>query len=62
MTIDREAVNARVAQAQPRRQGGVAGLLGGIHRSAELKGWLKPASIALRARRCPGAGRRPVDR
>ncbi|MGA4543936.1 dynamin family protein [Uniformispora flossi] len=47
MTIDREAVNARAAQAQPRRQGGVAGLLGGIHRSAELKGWLKPASIAL---------------
>ncbi|MDI2127451.1 dynamin family protein [Yinghuangia seranimata] len=47
MTIDREAVNARVAQSQPRRQAGVAGLLGGIHRSAELRGWLKGGSIAL---------------
>ncbi|MCF2530633.1 dynamin family protein [Yinghuangia soli] len=47
MTIDREAVNARVAQTQPRRQSGVAALLGGIHRSAELKGWLKSGSIAL---------------
>ncbi|MEU8134364.1 dynamin family protein [Streptodolium elevatio] len=48
MTIDREAVNARVAQApQTRRQSGVAALLGGIHRSAELKGWLKGGSLAL---------------
>ncbi|UGQ09833.1 dynamin family protein [Yinghuangia sp. ASG 101] len=47
MTIDREAVNARVAQNQPRRQTGVAGLLSGIHRSPELRGRLKGASIAL---------------
>lgn len=47
MTIDRAAVNARAAQNPPRRQSGVAALLGGIHRSAELRDWLKGASIAL---------------
>ncbi|MGC0414599.1 dynamin family protein [Embleya sp. AB8] len=47
MSFDREHVLRQAAQVQPRRRPGVAGLLSGIHRSDELRGWVTMESVAL---------------
>ncbi|GCD96470.1 dynamin family protein [Embleya hyalina] len=47
MSFDREHVLRQAAQVQPRRRPGVAGLLSGIHRSDELRGWITMESVAL---------------